>query len=252
MKNCVFATLLTQVAALAVPSISARSGEIVGGQRAKIEDFPYQVNYQLNDEPDCGGTILNKRYVVTAAHCTYRHTASELSILVGSADLNGGTRYQVEAIYQNPKFVRATFDYDVSVLKLASDLVFGPTVKAIGGLADTSVATGTQATVSGWGSLHEGEYDSDTLQYVKVPIFDQDTCNSDYDNAITDRMICAAVAEGGKDSCQGDSGGPLVVNNKLVGIVSWGEGCARPGKPGIYTDVSNKEIHDFIRSKAGL
>lgn len=67
---------------------------------------------------------------------------------------------------------------------------------------------------------------------------DRDECNEDYDGVIEESMICAGVPEGGKDSCHGDSGGPLVIDRKLVGLVSWGFGCAKPGYPGVYTNVA--------------
>lgn len=243
--------LAAQAAAMAVPpSINARTGEIVGGEKANIEDFPYQANFYVGGGPDCGGTILNKNTIVTAAHCTYQSQASDFSIRVGSSDLYGGTVYNVSTFYQHPQFVYDTLDYDVSVLKLDSDLVFGSGVQPIGGLTDAEPAAGSQATVSGWGSLHEGEGDSNDLEYVTVPIVDRNTCSTDYNGAITSRMICAGVKNGGKDSCQGDSGGPFVANGKLVGIVSWGKGCARKDLPGIYTNVANQEIHDWITQHA--
>lgn len=76
------------------------------------------------------------------------------------------------------------------------------------------------------------------MQSVEIPIVDRNECNEDYEGDITPDMICAGVPEGGKDSCQGDSGGPVVLNGNLVGIVSWGDGCARAGYPGVYTNVA--------------
>lgn len=76
------------------------------------------------------------------------------------------------------------------------------------------------------------------LYGVEIPIVDRNECNQDYDGLIEPDMICAGIPEGGKDSCQGDSGGPVVIDGKLVGIVSWGFGCAEPGYPGVYTNVA--------------
>merc|ERR1712168_963649 len=98
--------------------------------------------------------------------------------------------------------------------------------------------------VSGWGAVREGGRAPDTLQQVMVPHFNHDKCAKilAYRNRIPDTVICAGYPEGGKDSCQGDSGGPLVTlidgEWTLAGVVSWGIGCARRGKPGVYTDVA--------------
>lgn len=83
-----------------------------------------------------------------------------------------------------------------------------------------------------------GGEQSDHLMKVGVPITTDEECSTAYGESYKpEGMVCAGVPEGGKDSCQGDSGGPMVVENKLVGVVSWGEGCARPGKPGVYARV---------------
>mgnify|MGYP002715756151 CR=1 FL=1 len=86
-----------------------------------------------------------------------------------------------------------------------------------------------------------------TLQSVLLPVVERDICNKllpSYD--ITKRMICAGVE--GKDTCQGDSGGPLVVDGTLAGVVSFGTGCARKDKPGVYTNVADLEVSSFIKN----
>ena len=96
--------------------------------------------------------------------------------------------------------------------------------------------TGT-ALVSGWGTLTEGGATPTILQKVEVPIVSDAECRDYYGYySVSDSMICAG--EKGHDSCQGDSGGPMVCGGFLCGIVSWGYGCARPGNPGVYTEVS--------------
>lgn len=81
---------------------------------------------------------------------------------------------------------------------------------------------------------------------------DKIQCNSAYSRfgGITERMMCAGDA--GHDSCQGDSGGPVALNGKIIGIISWGFGCARQGYPGVYTNIANPEIRQFIRENAGI
>lgn len=105
---------------------------------------------------------------------------------------------------------------------------------------------GSFAVISGWGKVQEGGSLSNNLRSVRLPIIDHAHCNKLYGGAITDRMICAGIVpDGGKDACQGDSGGPMVYNNELVGVTSWGIGCARPNFPGIYTNVY--ALMEFIK-----
>jgi trypsin len=87
---------------------------------------------------------------------------------------------------------------------------------------------------------------------VTVPIVSHEECNKAYEEygGITDNMICAAEVGGGKDACQGDSGGPLAVGGFLVGIVSWGVGCALPNYPGVYSNVAT--LMRFVRQKTGV
>ena len=105
--------------------------------------------------------------------------------------------------------------------------------------------------VSGWGTLSYGGNSPEILQWVEVPAVTNDICNQAYYNSITDAMICAGYAEGGKDSCQGDSGGPFVCLNNdneaiLTGIVSFGSGCAYAGYYGVYARVT--KILGWIQS----
>ncbi|XP_054709106.1 trypsin-1-like [Uloborus diversus] len=100
------------------------------------------------------------------------------------------------------------------------------------------------ATVTGWGTTSQGGSLSETLRAVDVPIMTDDECRKAYEDMIEDSMICAGYEEGGKDSCQGDSGGPFVQRSEsgvstLIGIVSWGKGCAQPNNPGVYTETAH-------------
>ncbi|KAJ4432547.1 hypothetical protein ANN_21170 [Periplaneta americana] len=143
-------------------------------------------------------------------------------------------------------YVRAAMN-----LRVSSAFSFGSSVQAIP-LETGSVSAGTSAVVSGWGTTSEGGSASTTLRQVAVPIVSDSSCNSAYSSygGITARMICAGYTSGGKDACQGDSGGPLVANGKLIGIVSWGAGCARPNYPGVYTKVS--ALRSWISSNTGV
>jgi len=111
-------------------------------------------------------------------------------------------------------------------------------VSAIGLPAQgAGVATGAMANVAGWGATCEGCAGTATLRFVAVPIVSNAQCNTNYGGGITTAMLCAGFPQGGRDACQGDSGGPLTIGGTLVGVVSWGHGCARPNFPGVYARV---------------
>lgn len=252
-SNIIFFSLLHSAAALTVPSVASRNTEIVGGQPAKLGQLPHQAHLFRDGAGGCGGTIVSKRHIVTAAHCVPQTDPSVYYVLLGGLKWSEGDKYNVVKRIPIKNYDDATTDYDVAVMVLDKDIKFGPNVKAAN-LATTAPAAGTMATVSGWGILTEDEGNDGgvpDLMYVDVPIVDHEECKKDYlkNNAgdITSRMICAGYKEGGKDSCSGDSGGPLVVNNTLVGVVSFGQGCAEPDYPGVYADVSETTIHKFIQ-----
>ena len=166
-------------------------------------------------------------------------------------DETEGERIPVAEVHVHPDYAEATADNDIALLRLARPAVLTATVKTIpmATVADAAlVNAGILATVTGWGTRSEGAPDyPDELYEVQVPIVDQSACEFAYGaigQSITGNMLCAGLPQGGKDSCYGDSGGPLIVPDgnggfKLAGIVSWGEGCAQPGLPGVYTRVAN-------------
>jgi trypsin len=129
---------------------------------------------------------------------------------------------------------------------------FGTGVQPIS-LTKQAPAAGGSAVVSGWGTLSSGSSSLPTqLQAVAVNIVSASECNSAYSSygGITDNMICGAVTGGGKDACQGDSGGPLVSGGNLVGIVSWGVGCAEARYPGVYSNVA--ALRGFVTDETGV
>lgn len=256
MKNQLgLLALATQATALAVPSINGRAGDIVGGESVKIEDYPWQVDLRVSDQANCGGSIVSERFVVTAGHCVLNYNLSDLNIRVGSTTNGKGTSYKPSKAHVHPKYTSDGYSYDAAILEFSTPIKLGSTVKAIP-LANAEPATGTDTVVSGWGDTSSdgaGSYPAD-LHAVHVPIFDHAQCTTDYKKEvpITADMICAGYAQGGKDSCGGDSGGPLVSGGKLVGIVSFGQGCALANYPGVYASVAATEIRSFIKDVTGL
>ncbi|KAL2825253.1 trypsin-like cysteine/serine peptidase domain-containing protein [Aspergillus pseudoustus] len=237
----------------ALPAAFAEEA-IVGGDEASIEDYPYQIQLLSDGSLICGGSIISNQYVVTAGHCTEGASASSLSIRAGSSSSSGGgTVVPVSSIAHHPDYDAATTDNDISILTLSKDLTFGSGIQAVKLPTSSALpAAGTIATATGWGALQEGGDVSETLQYVEVPIVNKSECARDYQGFgnITASMLCAGAPEGGKDACQGDSGGPLVADGVLVGITSWGNGCARAGYPGVYS--SPAYFRDFITSVTGI
>lgn len=159
---------------------------------------------------------------------------------------SGGVTARVASVKIHPSFNSGTLNNDVAIWKLASSIATSSTVGYATLAASGSDPSGT-LTVAGWGTTSSGGASLPTaLRKVDVPVVSRSTCRSNYSvSEITDNMFCAGFSAGGKDSCQGDSGGPIVSSSKqLVGIVSWGEGCAAANKPGVYARVGT--LRSFI------
>lgn len=230
---------------------------IVGGSDANTNDNPFQVallyaRAASNTEAQfCGGTLVRKNMVVTAAHCSdFITNVNDVEVLTGTQRLDGsGRRRDVASITIHPSWDPDTFDNDVAVWELATSATEIP----LASLATNDGAVGLNLLATGWGATSEGGNGEIDLQRVLVPLVARSNCNdsNSYDGEITANMICAGLDAGGRDACQGDSGGPLTrgTNNRtLTGITSWGFGCARPNLFGVYTRVSRPAIRSFIES----
>lgn len=210
---------------------------IVGGVEAVRGEFPFMVSLQHGGH-FCGGSLIKKNWVLTAAHCIEAYPTGN-KIVVGLHDQNdmrGTETFQATKVLLHPSRNADTYDYDFALVQLSGDSRFEP----IGLNASELEGEAMDFVVSGWGETGRGA--SSSLQKVTVLSVGKQACAEAYPNAITDSMICAGYKDGGKDSCQGDSGGPLFLRKDgksiLVGVVSWGEGCAKPNKYGVYGKVS--------------
>uniref|UniRef100_A0A4W4GFY1 Transmembrane serine protease 5 n=1 Tax=Electrophorus electricus TaxID=8005 RepID=A0A4W4GFY1_ELEEL len=154
--------------------------------------------------------------------------------------------YAVEKIIYNKNYSHRSHDSDIALMKLRTPFNFSDTIRPVClPQYDHEFPGGTECWISGWGYTHpDNIHIPDTLKEAPVPLISTKKCNSScmYNGEVTPRMLCAGYAEGKVDACQGDSGGPLVCQDdnvwRLVGIVSWGTGCAEPNHPGVYTKVA--------------
>ncbi|SEF34603.1 Trypsin [Amycolatopsis pretoriensis] len=234
---------LAAAASFATPAIAAQppSTDVVGGTRAAQGEFPFMVRLSMG----CGGALYTKQIVLTAAHCVSR-TGSNTSITatVGVVDLNSTSAQKIRStyVYQSPTYGTSTGG-DWALIKLASPVSGLSTLP----IATTSSYNNGTFTVAGWGAAREGGAQQRYLLKATVPFVDDATCQSQggsYPDLIPSAEICAGnLASGGVDTCQGDSGGPMFRRDNAgawiqVGIVSWGDGCARAHAPGVYTEVS--------------
>jgi transmembrane serine protease 9 len=239
-------------------SASTPQQRIVGGTEATAGAWPWQVALwdRYTNQQFCGGTLLNARWVLTAAHCASAVPASDMEVVGGAHNLTinepDQQRVAVARAIIHPAFNALTLDEDIALLKLSKPLSLTSRVQPVALVdSDDLARPGTLATVTGWGDLFEGSNEgSETLQQVSLPIVANEQCEEAFDwyfgsdTWVTDNMLCAGYEEGGKDTCSGDSGGPLVVPDsqhgyRQAGIVSWGIGCAQPYVYGVYTRVSH-------------
>ncbi|XP_041674968.1 trypsin beta-like [Drosophila eugracilis] len=208
---------------------------IVGGNSISIRSVPWQASLQKYGKHWCGAVIYSSDIIITAAHCVKGASAGAFSVRVGSSYTRyGGQVVKVSKILGHESYDKSLAN-DIAVIRLQSKLSLGTAVRSIP-LAESSPATGSSASVSGWGSIAFQRPISKALHGVSVDIVDRNKCQRSYSGFITKEMICAAAP--GKDSCSGDSGGPLVSNGELVGIVSFGMNCAHPKYPGVYANVA--------------
>ncbi|MAQ69946.1 MAG: hypothetical protein CMD23_02485 [Flavobacteriales bacterium] len=236
---------------LSFPYILFAQIDIVGGENADIEDYPYQAALLYNSGgwsyAFCGASIIHQYWILTAAHCLEGESASNIDVRVGSDNsyAQGGSSYDADEVIIHDNYNSNTYNNDIALIKLNSPISFNTTKQPVLLMCDEQVDLGVQDSgemswVTGWGDT-EGTTNSTQLQVVGVPI----TTQSNYGwGQIDSDMIMAGYEDGGYDSCQGDSGGPMVVLGSdegtylQCGIVSWGSGCADPGYPGVYTRIS--------------
>ncbi|XP_013855661.1 coagulation factor X [Austrofundulus limnaeus] len=233
------------------PVVAKRSehSRIVNGEDCLPGQCPWQALILNEDHQGfCGGTILNHYVILTAAHCM--NQSRHIYVKLGEFDtlIDEGTEavHQVESIISNFNYKPVTYHNDIALIKLVTPIKFSRYILPVCipemDFAEKVLMRQQEGLVSGFGRLGEGRQASTILQRLAVPYVDRHTCMESTQLRITSRMFCAGYDTTAKDACQGDSGGPHVTRYHdtyfITGIVSWGEGCARKGKYGVYTQVS--------------
>ncbi|MEU9029591.1 serine protease [Streptomyces sp. NPDC048383] len=214
----------------------AAQAPVVGGTRAAQGEFPFMVRLSMG----CGGALYTQQIVLTAAHCVNGSgNNTSITATAGVVDLNstGAIKVKSTKVLQAPGYNGTGKDW--ALIKLAKPINL-PTLK----IAETKAYDNGTFTVAGWGATREGGSQQRYLMKATVPFVSDASCQSSYGgDLVPGEEICAGLPQGGVDTCQGDSGGPMFRRDNAnawiqVGIVSWGQGCARPNYPGVYTEVS--------------
>jgi trypsin len=247
--------VLATAAALVIAPLTSASA-VVNGSTASPGQFPFMASVQDGTGfAFCGGSVISSTWVLTAAHCVPDGNASDVWVVTGKTDLGaaGGQRIKVDSISVNPAYANSA--HDSALLHLSSATTATPI--ALSSAADDDLeAPGAPVTVAGWGDTLPtmGLNSSTSLRSVQLQVVSDSECGQTNFGFDGPTGVCAAALL--KDSCQGDSGGPLfaTTGGRLVqvGIVSYGQSCALPKFPGVYSEVNNSQIRGWITSVSGV
>jgi len=229
--------------------------KIVNGQRATKCEWKWQASLRQGNFAFCGGTLIDRKWVLSAAHCVPGLKPNALTVVLGDFDKsttgNDEQEMTVKKIISHPKYNSDTMSHDFALIELNEKVTLGSCV-GVACLPSTPIQKDQVCYITGWGTLSSGGDTPDVLQEAQVKTLDNDDCNSK-NGGILDNMLCAQGRnKDGEvtDACQGDSGGPLVCADvdgtySVHGATSWGFGCADANKPGVWARTTS--VLDWIR-----
>ncbi|XP_010363854.2 transmembrane protease serine 11B isoform X2 [Rhinopithecus roxellana] len=228
---------------------------IVNGKSALLGAWPWQASMQWKDHHYCGASLISSRWLLSAAHCFVKKNNSKYwTVNFGIVVNKPYMTRKVQNIIFHENYSSPGLHDDIALVQLAEEVSFTKYIRKIClPEAKMKLSENDSVVVTGWGTL----YMNVILQEAFLKIIDNKICNAPYaySGFVTDTMLCAGFMSGEADACQNDSGGPLAYPDSrniwhLVGIVSWGDGCGKKNKPGVYTRVTS--YHNWIISKTGL
>lgn len=262
MRSLFAGVLAIGVAAAVIPLVSpapaTADSVVVGGFPVDISQSPWTVAISSRDRfggtragQFCGGVVVDRSMVLTAAHCLSAAVLGappsrvrDLKVIADRTNLvsSQGKEIPVSSIWVNPRYNSITNAGDFAALTLSTPLP-ASSVLPMAAAGDPAYAPGGSATVYGWGDTTGTSVYAGGLRAANVQVLQDATCAQAYPGGadgkyVAASMLCAGEPEGGRDACQGDSGGPLVARGRLIGLVSWGNGCGQEGSPGVYTRIS--------------
>ena len=242
---------------------AAPSSAVVGGGDASPGEYPAVAEITFGPFL-CTGTLVTPDWVLTAGHCSNLTGGMPatpaswppqlINVRVGGVTRTDGERRTVGRVVMHPDYL-LTSGYDISLLQLAQGSTMAPT--QVAGDGERSLwSAGTTESIVGWGVTQENGSRPQRLQEAQVPITTDAYCAGAYSDFDPATMVCAGFPQGGVDTCQGDSGGPMFGRTstgtlRIVGTTSFGEGCARPGKPGVYARVADDTLRPWIAANTG-